>query len=85
MTALRAFLVEVRDMTRIRTPLAIACLSALPMASLALELKPATLAAFDRYVRLTERRMDDEIRGASPFLWIDRQPERERGQLLQLL
>ncbi len=72
-------------MTPVRMPLAIVCLSALPFASLALELKPVTLAAFDRYVQLSEKRMDDEIRGASPFLWIDRQPDRERGQLLQRL
>lgn len=72
-------------MMPIRKPLAIVCLSALPFASLAFELKPATLAAFDRYVQLTEKRMDDEIRGASPFLWIDRQPGRERGTLLQRL
>jgi hypothetical protein len=52
---------------------------------LAFELKPATLASFDRYVRLTEARMAGEIDAASPFLWIDRQPEKDRGKLLQRL
>ena len=39
------------------------------------ELKPATLAAFDRYVTLTEKRMAGEMSGASPFLWIERRLE----------
>lgn len=51
----------------------------------ALELKPATLAAFDRYVTLTEARMAGEIAGTSPFLWIDRQPEPGRQRLLARL
>jgi len=42
------------------------------------ELKPATLAAFDKYVALTEARMATEVAGASPFLWIDRQPAKTR-------
>ena len=39
------------------------------------DLEPATLAAFERYVRLTEVRMAGEKSGASPFLWIDRQAD----------
>jgi hypothetical protein len=35
------------------------------------ELKPATTAAFDKYVRLTEQRMEGEL-GPDAFLWIDR-------------
>jgi hypothetical protein len=45
------------------------------------ELKPATLAAFEKYVKLTEARMAGEVNGASPFLWVDRQPESQRAQL----
>jgi len=41
----------------------------------AADLKPATLAAFERYVTLTEARMAGELAGSSPFLWIDRQAE----------
>lgn len=48
---------------------------------IALELKPATLAAFNRYITLTEARMDGEVRGASPFLWLDRQPAANRASL----
>ena len=43
------------------------------------ELKSATLAAFDRYVQLTETRMAGEVAGTSPFLWIDRQPAADRA------
>ncbi len=35
--------------------------------SSAAELRPRTVAAFDRYVRLTEARLDS----AAPFLWVD--------------
>jgi hypothetical protein len=35
------------------------------------ELKPATAAAFDKYVRLTEQRMNAEL-APGTFLWIDR-------------
>lgn len=45
------------------------------------DLKPKTLAAFDRYVHVTEARMDREVRGESPFLWLDRQPAAERTAL----
>jgi hypothetical protein len=47
----------------------------------AFELKTATLAAFDRYVGLTETRMAGEAAGSSPFLWIDRQPPGDRTAL----
>jgi hypothetical protein len=45
------------------------------------DLKPKTLAAFDRYVQLTEARMGREIRGESPFLWLDRHAPAERTSI----
>jgi hypothetical protein len=45
---------------------------------IAAELKPATLAAFEHYVQLTEARMAAEVGGTSPFLWIDRQPANDQ-------
>ena len=60
-------------------PLAIA--SPLP----ADDLKPQTLAAFERYVRATEARMADETAGRSPLLWMDRQPESREQQVRQQL
>ena len=51
----------------------------------AVQLTPGTLSAFDRYVSLTEQRMQAERSGRSPFLWIDRQPPAERQRLLARL
>jgi hypothetical protein len=42
------------------------------------ELRSETLDAFNRYVRVTERRMDAEVRGEAAFLWADRLPAAER-------
>ena len=64
----------------------IAALSMASLASLssgdvtAAELKPATLAAFEHYVQLTEARMAAEVAGTSPMLWIDRQPADDRSR-----
>jgi len=69
----------------LRTPVAVAALAAALAAATPMELKPATLAAFDRYVQLTETRMSGELAGRAPFLWVDRQPERERAALLARL
>ena len=68
----------------VATAFAAAILS-MGFAASGVELKPATLAAFDRYVALTETRMAGEMSGASPFLWIDRQPAATRGRLLERL
>lgn len=51
----------------------------------AFELKPATLAAYARYIELTDARVADEVAGRRPFLWLDNQPERERPRILQRL
>lgn len=51
----------------------------------ALELKPDTLRAYERYVTLTEARMARELSGESAFLWVDRQPEVERKEHLAAL
>jgi hypothetical protein len=61
---------------------AVAVVAAVPELA---ELKPATLASFERYVVLTETRMAGEIEGRSPFLWADRQPEGERQRLFDRL
>ena len=46
----------------------------------AADLHTETLDAFNRYVRVTELRMDDELHGKVPFLWVDRLPEAERRE-----
>jgi hypothetical protein len=49
------------------------------MAARATELKPDTAAAFDRYVRAMEARMDEET-GRNQFLLVDRLPEARRSE-----
>ena len=44
----------------------------------AAELRPGANQAFDRYIRLTEQRMEEERAGRSGFLWMDRLPDAER-------
>ena len=46
----------------------------------AADLHADAAAAFNRYARLTEARLDREMSGTSPFLWIDQLPEERRGQ-----
>ena len=46
----------------------------------AADLHADAATAFDRYARLTEARMDKEMSGTLPFLWIDQLPDERRGQ-----
>jgi hypothetical protein len=46
----------------------------------AVNLKPATVAAFDEYVKLTDARNNEELRRETNLLWIDSLPESERTQ-----
>jgi len=55
-------------------PLYCACL--LPAS--AAELKKETVQAFERYIRATEARLEEHLRGARPFLWTDETPERRQ-------
>ena len=47
----------------------------------AAELKPKTLAAFDRYVAVTEARIRSEVEGERPFLWADRLAPDEQAEV----
>jgi hypothetical protein len=44
----------------------------------AADLRDQTAAAFERYIRLTEARMEAELRGAAPFLHVNRLADPER-------
>ena len=44
----------------------------------AADLRADTVEAFNRYVRVTESRMDGELHGQFPFLWLDRLPGPDR-------
>lgn len=63
----------------------VGCIVLAASAAGAAELKPETVAAFDRYVRLTEERMRAEIEGRAPFLWLDRLADAERDAVLARL
>jgi hypothetical protein len=64
---------------RLLIPIAAAVAIAVP------ELSPATLKAYERYVQLTEQRIQSERSGQSSTFWIDRQPERVKTPAWQKL
>ena len=47
----------------------------------AADLEPGTAAAFDRYARLTEQRMQGEVARTGDFLWIDTLPHSRRAEV----
>jgi hypothetical protein len=57
------------------------CVPAVPRRTEAAELKPEAVAGFDRYVRLTEQRMQAELRPGAAFLWVDGLPEARRNNV----
>lgn len=71
--------------TRSRFAIVLLLTAAAAAAVSARQLRPHTLAAFDRYVALTEARMAGEIDGRSPFLWIDRRSVPQRTALVARL
>jgi len=70
---------------RTRLPRAVAallcgCLVVLPPPAAAAELKKKSVETFDRYVCLTEARIDAEIQKSDPYLWVDSLPEPKRTE-----
>ncbi len=57
---------------------ALVILLAAPPPASAVELEKITVEAFDRYVRLSEARMEEESQSGAPFLWVDRLPQERR-------
>ena len=57
--------------------LAIPCIAA--------ELEQKTAEAFDRYIHLTDARMEAELHPGGPFLWVDSLPQPRRQRLYDLL
>src|SRR6266478_2733096 len=55
------------------------CLLATPAPAEAAELKPEAVQGFDRYVQLTEQRMQTELQPGGAFLWVDDLPEAHRN------
>jgi len=56
------------------------CLIAMPRLAEAAELKPEAVQSFDRYVHLTEQRMQAELQPGGVFLYVDRLPEARRSE-----
>jgi len=54
-------------------PAAAASILAVSPDLVAVELPAKALAAFERYVKATEARIDTELNGQKPFLWVNRQ------------
>jgi hypothetical protein len=62
----------------------IACVVAIAVGAVrAAELTPAAAAAFQRYVKLTERRIDTEASRPTDFLWIDTLAKNRRAEVLR--
>jgi hypothetical protein len=57
----------------------------LTLPAVAAELQKKTSNAYDHYVQVTEARIAGEIGDANSFLWVDRQPEPHRKELLASL
>ncbi len=49
-----------------------------PATASPIELKKDTLEAFERYARVREAQIDEELRRENPFLWVDTLPEARR-------
>jgi hypothetical protein len=60
-----------------------ACAVLLSAGLAAAELTPATAASFDRYARLTEQRINDEVSRSGGFLWIDTLPRDRQSEILR--
>jgi hypothetical protein len=62
-----------------RLAAALVCASLLAEPLPAVELKRKSVETFDRYTRLTEARIDAELKKSDPFLWVDSLPESARA------
>ncbi|HUJ30119.1 MAG TPA: hypothetical protein VLY23_02480 [Candidatus Acidoferrum sp.] len=66
-------------LTRRAAAIALALMTALAGSVTAVELQPKAVAAFDRYVKLTEAGIDSERASGAPFLWVERLPADRRA------
>jgi hypothetical protein len=80
MAAHRETAIHLRTIRRIGAILLAGSL-AMPGCAVAADLKPETAWAFDRYVQLTEQRMQTELRPGAAFLWVDGLPEARRNEV----
>jgi len=74
--------VATRMLPRLLFGVVLACIAGEPPAVAApgVEPRPATNAAFDRYVALTDQRNNQELKTGQHLLWIDSLPEGDRAK-----
>ncbi len=73
-------------LSALRTLAAIlACLPGFAGVARAADLKPGTVAAFDKYVAATEVRINSEIQAGTPFLYVDALPPQAMSNSYQQL
>ena len=63
----------------------VSCTVCYPAGLRGADLKPQTLAAFSRYVDLTEKRIDTDLKRPGRFLYVDGLPEVRRAQVFSRL
>lgn len=68
-----------REQIAVPAVIVLALFFALAAPTLAAELGQRTVDAFDRYVKLTEARIDSELAGREAFLWVERLPDERRA------
>jgi hypothetical protein len=56
-----------------------------PRPAISAELKPETVAAFERYVEITAARIEAELTGPGPFLLLDRRSDFDRHAILKTI
>jgi hypothetical protein len=61
------------------------CVIARPSLAAATDLRPEAVQGFDRYIRLTEKRLAGEVAPGGVFLWVDSLPEPKRSETLARL
>src|SRR5216684_4239490 len=77
LAAYREAAIHTRTISWIESGLLV-CLLGVPGPTKAAELKPEAVQGFDRYVQLTEQRMQTELRPGGAFLWVDGMPAPHR-------
>jgi len=84
MAAHREAAIHMRPIRWIEAMLLVGSL-AMPGCAEAAEPKPEAVQGFDRYVQLTEQRMQTELRPGAAFLWVDGLPEARRNSVYEQL
>lgn len=61
------------------------CLTIGPSLAGATDLRPEATQGFDRYIRLTEKRLAAEVAPGGAFLWVDSNPDPSRSEMIARL